>query len=366
VGQSHHTPRFSFEGLSLADEERLVRVIFGRADSWMNWREVRAEDHPVLSFLYIVSIALQGIAAIPVALVHQLRKASSAPAPAGEPAFRSPALRSILLFSFALLGTLAGTRNITAETLQRPTFEESYDLKALGRKEPIVLKGTEARTNLYFGVPVTSVVTQASLIVSYRAAVALAPRVSTLDVHLNESVVASIPIVQSAEPESLMSTEVSIPADLLISDNALILELKGRCAPGCEGGSSQDLWLRVESTTHIRLSGTRLELKNNLGLLPAPFFDGTSHRVVTTNIAFLGPRDTHILEASGVIASWLGTLADDRGIRFAVTLDVIPAGNVIVFLRNESPIHSALKIPAVPDLTRQYATTHPIDMERFW
>ena len=66
--------RFNFEPMSLEQEERLVSIIFGRADCWLNWRVNRKEDKPLLSFLVITGVALQGIAAIPLALVDLMRR----------------------------------------------------------------------------------------------------------------------------------------------------------------------------------------------------------------------------------------------------------------------------------------------------
>ena len=63
----------------MLEEERLIRVLFGRADSWLDWRDSTKDDRPLVSFLHILGIALQGIAIVPVALVEYLRKSSSGP-----------------------------------------------------------------------------------------------------------------------------------------------------------------------------------------------------------------------------------------------------------------------------------------------
>ena len=79
--------RFNFENMSLEEEERLVSVIFGRADSWLNWRVNRKDDKPLLSFLVITGVALQGIAAIPLALVDLMRRSQQGPP---ETAIKTP------------------------------------------------------------------------------------------------------------------------------------------------------------------------------------------------------------------------------------------------------------------------------------
>lgn len=344
VGNESGQVRCSFGELSLLDEERLVRVLFGRADSWLDWRDSTKGDRPLVSFLHILGISLQGIAIIPVALVEYLRKASSAPqAKAKAKAIASnPALPAMAFAALLLSGMLAVPSLGRAQTTDSPSFSDSYDLSALGVKQAVVLKGAESRTAFSFGVPLTKVVTQLSLSLNYRASIALAAKASLINISLNNSPVASVPVTQPDTPESVTSAEVELPAELLTTDNTLTVELQGKCAPGCNGGTPSDLWLRFEPSTHLRMSGSLLVLTNNLQLLPSPFFDRSSQRKVVANVAFTESPDLHILEAAGVVSSWLGTLADYRGIHFPVTVGEIPTGNVIVFGSRASALLAGL------------------------
>lgn len=333
------TSRFGFGLLTLDEEQQLTRVIFGRADSWLEWRSQQHVDRPLLSFLNIIGIAFHGLAAIFSGVFDLMRKTPS-PEATEEVHVRSAALPSIVavLLGVMLASICAPSLRGQAFEANSPTFSDSYDLTALGQKEAVLLKGNNARATISFGVPVTKVVTQASIEIGYRASSELAPKLSTIDISLNGSPVSSVPIGDTSDPESVESAELQLPAELLVADNTLTFELKGKCASGCSDGTPSALWLKLDRSTRIRMSGSVLAIANNLRLLPAPFFDGTSQRPVSVQMAFAENPDARTLEASGVVASWLGTLADFRGIHFPVSVGSVPQGNVIVFAPKGSPL----------------------------
>ena len=340
--------RFNFTLLRMEEEERLVRVIFGRADSWLNWRTTHRVDRPLLSFLFIIGVALQGISAIPLALVDLLRRSShSQPVPEKSP-LRNAALPgfavAFLLFSLGLSAALPARAAASPSSFSPlpGEFNDTYDLPSLGQKRAVLLRGAEARANLTFRVPITKVVTQATLLLNYRVSAAMASRVSVIDLSINGASVGTLPIAQSPEPEQLISAPVDLPADLLASDNTLTFQMQARCAPGCNGQTAADLWLRIERSTRVHLSGSLLPLANDLRLLPVPFFDGTSSLTAVVPIALPEQPDVPAVEAAGVVASWLGILADYRGVHFPVTLGSIPTGNAIVLAPHSSALLSGL------------------------
>jgi cellulose synthase (UDP-forming) len=333
------TARFGFGELTLEEEQQLTRVVFGRADSWLDWRSQQSPDRPLLSFLGIVGISFHGFAAIFSGVFDLMRKTSPVETPE-EAHVRNAALPSIVavLLGLALASVFSPSLRAQAVEISSPTFSDSYDLTALGQKEAVLLKGNTARAAISFGVPVTKVVTQASIEIGYRASSELAPKLSTIDISLNGAPVSSVPLGDTSDPESVQSAEVELPAELLVADNTLTFELKGKCASGCLDSAPAALWIKLDRSTRIRMSGSVLAIANNLRLLPVPFFDQTSQRPVTVQMAFAEKPDPSTLEASGVVASWLGTLADFRGIHFPVSVGSVPRGNVIVFAPKGSSI----------------------------
>ena len=235
--------------------------------------------------------------------LRQDAKVFSSVADAEDVQVRHPALPSIIAVFLGILLAAACAPSLRAQAIDAnsPLFSDSYDLTALGHEQAVMIKGSDARTTISFGVPVTKVVTQAKLEISYRASAALAPKSSTIDVSLNGTPVSSVPIADTSDPESVESAELELPAELLVADNTITFELKGKCTPGCLGGTPATLWLKLDRSTRIHLSGSVLAIARNLRLLPAPFLDGTSHRPVTAQMAFAETPDPHMLEASGIV-----------------------------------------------------------------
>jgi cellulose synthase (UDP-forming) len=341
IERDTRSTRFAFGRLTLEQEQQLIGIIFGRADSWLDWRDERSSDRPFFSFLNIVYIALQGLAAIAAGIFEMLRKSSRAPSNSEIVAKSNPALTSLVFLCGVLLFGAMWPLTARAQAAEPSgVFTDSYDLTALGHKEPLLLKGSDARTTISFGIPVVKVVTTAKLELQYRASPGLSPKGSIINLSLNGSQLASIPVGDSSDPDAVQSAEVELPSELLTSDNSLSFELKGRCSPGCAGETPATLWLRIERSTQLRMSGSILAIGNNLRLLPAPFFDGATQRPVVVQMAFPEAPDAHTLEAAGVVSSWLGTLADFRGAHFPVAFGSIPKGNVIVFASKESALFS--------------------------
>lgn len=333
------TARFGFRHLSFEEEEQLTRIIFGRADSWLDWRSKQNIDRPFVSFLSITGIACHGVAAIVSGLFEALRN-STPTAPEKEASVRKPALPAAMIAFVALALGFTAAPTLRAQTAEAssPTFADTYDLAELGHKEAVMLKGSNARTTISFGVAAAKVVTQADLEIRYRVSSFLAPKTSVIEIGLNGTPVASVPIADTSDPESTESVELKLPADLLVADNTITFDLKGKCGAGCPDNGSDALWLKLDRSTRVRLSGSVLAIANNLRLLPAPFFEGSSHRTVTAQMAFAQAPDLPTLQAAGVIASWLGTFADFRGIRFPVSIGSIPRGNVILIAQKNGSL----------------------------
>ena len=89
----------------------------------------------------------------------------------------------------------------------------------------------------------------------------LAPSEATLELWLNGTRVADLPPAGGLD----VRADVSLPADLLTTDNTLSFHLTGTCA-ACGIGPSP--WITVSPVTVLRVSGSRLPLVNDLSLLP--------------------------------------------------------------------------------------------------
>jgi cellulose synthase (UDP-forming) len=343
IDTGERSARFSFSALTLEQEAYVTDVIFGRADSWLDWRTNRDEDRPLLSFLSIFGIALSGLAAVAGGIIEALKRSPSSSAASRETPealrARKPALPGVIAVLLGLGLSATYPTNARAQNVDpsSPAFTDTYDLSALGHKESVMLKGSDSRATISFGIPVTKVVTSAALVLSYRASAALSPKSSNINVILNGTSIGAAPLAESSDPEATQSIQVDLPADFLTANNSIKLEFNGKCVPGCLGGTPDTLWMRIEPATQVRLSGSVLAIANNLRLLPAPFVEA-SQLTAISQVAFAENPDSQTLQAAGVIASWLGMLADFRGIHFPTTLGNLPKGNVIAFAVKGSPL----------------------------
>jgi cellulose synthase (UDP-forming) len=326
----------AFAPRGMEDHEAIARVLFGRADAWIQWSDGRQTVGTFRSLTRLLIIALKGILLVPKGLF-------SGPSGNEDLAREEPELTEHLpkrqaalpLLGFVLMGLLASSAVEAAEP-----FVEVRDLPALGQRQPVTLRGRDGRLNLSFGVPVTKIVRDASLALHFRESGGFIPDSSRLTISLNGAPVSSVPLsARQSENDQVKQLQIPLPSDLVVSENTLSIQLSANCPSGCRDSAH---WVRIESTSLVRLTGSMLALANNIGLLPAPFFDPSVHRPLRIPLIFADTPDDATLEAAGVVASWFGVLADDRGIHFPVRMTLDQPGDGVLIAKRDSPIAATL------------------------
>ena len=247
--------RAQFDPLSLQEDEALTMLLYSRADAWLGLGEARETDMPLRSMGRIVRLALRGLS-------HT----------AGGSRGRKEAPESKLVTSIApvvLLGLLAGVsgavygrrRQITCDASGRVatagstpngmppaaagTFDSvftlsrcrssSRDYPARHRRVPLCLflRGEEPAGKT------------ATMKLRYHLSPGLLPGVSQLNVSLNGTMFASLPLQltrSSGDQTGLLEATLNLPTDLLVHDNQLTFEFIGHYAPQCEDPSNSTLW----------------------------------------------------------------------------------------------------------------------------
>jgi cellulose synthase (UDP-forming) len=170
------------------------------------------------------------------------------------------------------------------------------------------------------------------------------PPNTKLDVTINGDSVGTVDVGANTHTP----TPVELPIDpVLLGDyNRVSFKLVGVAAAACtvnEGGP----WLTVAPRSAVDIVATHLPLANDLAILPLPFFDERDPHVVKTGFVFPHSPSPGALEASGIVASWLGSLAKYRGVHLPASFGNIPPGNAIVFVAGNQTI---------PGLTLPHAT----------
>ncbi|HEY5331767.1 MAG TPA: UDP-forming cellulose synthase catalytic subunit [Acidobacteriaceae bacterium] len=326
VGVDGRTLRAYFDPLTMQEEEALTMVLYSRADTWLGWGEGREADRPLRSMWRILQLSFHG-------LTHTAM------------GWRKPAKSKVATSVFsALLAMLLLAGGVQAQV--PGTFDKVLTLGDVGTPDAIVLRGVDATHSVYFSLPRTEVVKAATLKLRYHFSPGLLAAVSHLNVSINGTLFATLPVVSSAN-NGLLESTLAAPPEMLVQDNRLTFEFVGHYTQECEDASNSALWARVDADSSMDLVGSVLPLQNDLKLLPMPFYEKGANLQPAVAVVFMAQPSAKALEAAGIAASWMGILNGDHGVRFPVTVgSTIPAGNAIVIGENAADLPAALGITA--------------------
>jgi len=344
-----------FPELSLAQEKYLVSLIYCRPEAWVSWHRLRPSDRPLRSLGHIAWLGLRGMAVVLVGLFSPRRPDDIEPTES-RGKHRAPAVAASIAIALAL--TLAPPRlrasdsSSTGASLNTsapqnnndnprspapvPTFHDHYELGSIAGTKNVGMSGAGAAQNFFLDMPLTKIISSASLNLSYRAPL-LRANESWFDVWLNGTRVGSLPLLPGTQ-----HTDVELPADLLTNQNTLTLQLQGNCA-ACK--QARRAWVAIDPRSELALSGTRLPLPNDLALLPIPFFDPAFQHAWSLPFVFSGRPDFHELLAAATVSSWFGVFSDFRGVRFPVSVGELPHGNAVVVALRDSDLARELSLP---------------------
>jgi cellulose synthase (UDP-forming) len=334
--------RVKYEGFTGDQEEAMTLILYGRADTWLGQSDKREVDRPFHSFLRLVALSVKGVG---YALGTLIPGKKLVHPPGISQAGSAVAMLALLLAgsSVALHAQAVplphGTTVVGKEA--EGTFRSTFTLKEIGVPDAIIFRGTDASRSVAFALPQTQVAQQAKLNLKYSFSPTLLNQLSHLNILLNGSLVASLPVpAKATDAQEALSTSVTLPAELLTRDNVLGFQFIGHYTMNCEDPSNTVLWGRVESNSSIDVSGTLLPLADNLSMLPLPFYDGSvGGLTVAVPFAFVSQPSHSALEAAGIVASWFGIRAKSRALSFPVTVDAtLPRGNVVLFVEDSSGV----------------------------
>ncbi|MBV8709119.1 MAG: cellulose biosynthesis cyclic di-GMP-binding regulatory protein BcsB, partial [Acidobacteriaceae bacterium] len=326
VRTSENRIHMRFLASDLAHQRAITKIVYARADSWLDWTKDQSRDRILSSLVNVFGIGAHGLWMLPSLLIKRERKADSKKKNAAS-------AKPVLLPSILLLCLCLPSHQARAESGE---FRDHQSLLDLGRKDAVVLHGSDAKASLSFVLPSTKVVDGASLSLHYQVSHLPIGGTTSLNIALNDMDVITLPLNSgSVSPEA---SHITLPPDLLVHDNTLSFRLLQQCALPCKADINDGIALRIEPTTELETFGTTLALPNRLSMLPAPFVDPSVHRPVTVPFVFASQPDLQTLKAAGVLASWFGVLADYRGSHFNASIGQVPSGNVVLFAPSGSDL----------------------------
>jgi cellulose synthase (UDP-forming) len=353
-----------FSEISLAQERFLVNLIYCRPEAWASWHKSRGLDRPLSSLAHICWLSLRGTGVVLFGLFTRRPESEPDASELSRRKQRAPAVAACLVAASLLAlvptqlraaavevdsasnGSSVQTdqaKNRTSKpapaTSLRPAaaFHDQYELGSLAGRGTIAMTGEGASQNFFLDMPLTKIISAASLDLRYQAPLLRAGE-SRLDVWLNGTRVGTVPL----DPGS-QETKVALPSDLLTTNNTLTFQLQGGCT-ACKHARAP--WITITPSSQLNLSGTRLPLANDLALLPVPFFDPAGQHSWSLPIVFSDRPETETLQAASVVASWFGIFSDFRGVRFPVTIGELPEGNAVVLVIRDSDLASKLSLPS--------------------
>ena len=206
--------------------------------------------------------------------------------------------------------------------------------KDMGAYDHLQLKGVDGNAYLAMGVRLDEIVSKATLHLNYTLSPALLPGVSHIKVYLNDEVLAILPITKDS-----LAAQQKIELDLdprFFSDfNNIRLQLIGHYTTECEFPLHTSLWADISNTSYLELQLQATAQKNDLALLPAPFFDERDNRALELPFVFASKPTLNTARAAGVIASWFGSMANYRSSHFPIFINSLPARYGVVFASND-------------------------------
>lgn len=229
----------------------------------------------------------------------------------------------------------------------------SMTLEQLGARHPFTLRGVDGSDSVTFNLRADEVATGAKLTLEYAYSPALLSDLSYINVLLNNSVAAAIPLDKEHAGKNLQR-EIPLPPYLVTDSNELRLQLAAHYTLECEDPLHSSLWASIGNKSALRISVERLELPDDLAILPLPFLDHRDERQLRLPFVFPASPSAAALEAAGMVASWLGSMAGERGAAFPVSgHGALPGeGNAVVFIKDgQAPAGIDPVEPAGPALS---------------
>jgi cellulose synthase operon protein B len=211
--------------------------------------------------------------------------------------------------------------------------------------DSIALHGVQSSAAVNVGIRKDEVVVAAVLHLRLTYSPSLLQDLSHLRISLNGQTLSALPLTK-ADAGHEIERDVVLDSRYFSDYNQIQLDLIGHYSLECEDPQHSALWASVGRQSDLTLTLRPIELRDDLGLLPAPFFDVHDNRRVVLPIVLPAQASRDMVRSAGAVASWFGMLADYRGARFPVSFDRLPEQHGLVFATNASRF-AQLTLPAV-------------------
>ncbi len=372
IGGRGTTLRLRFKNLSIAEEETLTCALYSRADSWINSRDNQEEDRPLLSLLRVMRLSLTGFRQVlggllPRSKSPEAKQRKKAAAAASAMLLLTLGLHSRARAQFPGVNPPGGAVVVSTHTETPPDAQEpnptysngilsipspastvtlltppsdavapneattTITLRDMGVRSTLELQGPHSFNSAGFVLGHSRIPRQATLNLTYHFSPDLASHRGDIKVSLNSTPIALISApIRPQGPSEFAFVALPIPAELLIRNNEFTFEFTGQASGLVNSKSRPHVLANIGATSTLLVVGDYIPLRHELNLLPLPFFDADLQTPSTIQFVFQKQPTLPMLQAAGIVASWIGTLAKGMSPRFSVAIGDIPAGNAIL------------------------------------
>jgi cellulose synthase operon protein B len=198
---------------------------------------------------------------------------------------------------------------------------------------PMELRGAQPIGAVNMGTRTDELIVAAKLHLRMTYSPAMLSDLSHVRVSLNGQVLAALPLPREQAGREV-EREVELDARYFSEFNEIRFDLVGHYTNQCEDAQHSSLWAVIGPQSELELKIRTLELRNDLGLLPGPFFDRRDNRRLDLPVLLPNQPSRSMLRSAGIVASWFGALAEYRSARFPVSLDALPDRHALVFATN--------------------------------
>lgn len=196
----------------------------------------------------------------------------------------------------------------------------------MGSPKGIEIYPGQKSAGISFTLPIDKVITSARLDLYVSMTEAMQGNTNHIDVKVNGQALGSLHVAKT----EITNYELDIPAEYLAQENSLTLEMTDEEFV-CKIDYSGKQKILIDPESYLSVNGYNLELGSDLSLFPLPFFDKFNSAQTLINFVLPKNTSTDILYGPLMLASYFGTIADYRTVKFNVSSDTLPQDNSIVF-----------------------------------
>ena len=319
--------RLRFVGTTIEQRRALVRMVMGRAGSWVSRRRHQG-DRPFLSLWVILRVALSVFF---WRWMHSSIKRRQARSRRRRDFLSRYGIWIVLLV--LLLGLFVlGVRPVFAETVSavNGTGELNYRFADLGFPDGLRLRGGDAEGGVFVPVPDNLMVTSAEMILHVDQG-ELEPG-ARLIVEVNGEPVHSLELTK--DDKRAHDYRFAIKPAFMVSENHINFRLRASADNRCPNPLDRRIWARVTATSQIRISTRRLPFAADLSRLPAPLLDTGSAAPAVIHLVLPEKPGPSKVQAAAELASWFGVRGGYRDIRFQVSRGQLPTTDAVVLASN--------------------------------